>query len=259
MPGFLDIDGVSKSFGGLKALDGCSFSVAPNRATCLVGPNGAGKTTLFDVITGLLRPTSGQVVFEGQPITRLDRREIVKRGIARTFQNLRIFDELTVVDNVIVCLADETGNNPATAILRPYFSNAVVRRKTEQAMDLLKIVGLDHKAGDLASQISFGQQKLLCVARVLATDSELLLLDEPTSGLSAKALDTMVEMIDRLRSLGKTLLVVEHNTQIVRRISDDVVFMHQGRVLACGDPDTVLADRKLIEIYFGGALGETAA
>jgi branched-chain amino acid transport system ATP-binding protein len=259
METFLEVKKVSKHFGGLRALDDCSFSIAPNRATCLVGPNGAGKTTLFDVITGFLRPDGGQVIFKGTPVTGRGRREIVKLGIARTFQNLRVFDELSVLDNVIVCLADETANSPAVSILRPFFTDRVLRAKSEEAMRLLKIVGLAEKAHDLAGHISFGQQKLLCIARVLATDSELLLLDEPTSGLSARALDTMVELIDRLRNLGKTLLVVEHNTQIVRRISDDVVFMHQGRVLASGDPDTVLADKALIDIYFGGALEEVAS
>jgi branched-chain amino acid transport system ATP-binding protein len=253
MPGLLQVEQISKHFGGLSALDGCTLSVRQGSATCLVGPNGAGKTTLFDVVTGLLRPESGTVTFDGTDLTGLDRRAIVKAGIARTFQNLRIFGELSVLDNVMVCLADETGNDPVTAIFRPFFSDRVLARKREQAMSLLTAVGLVQQADLLAKQVSYGQQKLLCVARVLATDCRLLLLDEPTSGLNLKVLDRMIELIDRLREAGKTLLIVEHNTSIVRRISDDVLFMHQGRVIAQGDPATVLADKELIRIYFGGA------
>ena len=157
-----------------------------------------------------------------------------------------------MVDNVIVCLADETGNDPLTAVFRPFYSAAVLRRKREKALAILEQVELAHKAEDHVTQISFGQQKLLCIARVLATDAKLLLLDEPTSGLSATALENMVKVIGRLSASGKTLLVVEHNTRIVRDIADRIVFMHQGRVLAEGDPQTVLDRSDLVEIYFGG-------
>jgi ABC-type branched-subunit amino acid transport system ATPase component len=254
----LEIDNISKAFGGLRALRECSFTVESGNATCLVGPNGAGKTTLFDVVTGFLKPDSGDVRFKGNSIRGLNRREVVKTGIARTFQNLRLFPELTVRDNVVVCLADEAGNGAATAILRPFLSNAIAKRKADEAMHLLETVGLAHKADSLASGISFGQQKLLCVARILATNADLLLLDEPTSGLAARALDNMVELIARLRGLGKTLLVVEHNTRIVRQISNAVVFMHQGHVLKAGTPDEVLNDRALADVYFGGSIAEHA-
>lgn len=258
MATILEVKNVSKAFGGLRALRDCSFTVESSKATCLVGPNGAGKTTLFDVVTGFLKPDAGEILFKGEPIVGLGRREAVKRGIARTFQNLRLFPELTVRDNVIVCLADEAGNGVATAVLRPFLSQQIIKRKTEEAMGLLQTVGLAHKANDYASAISFGQQKLLCVARILATKADLLLLDEPTSGLAARALDNMVELIDQLRTYGKTLLVVEHNTRIVRQISDAVVFMHQGSVLKAGSPDDVLNDRRLAEVYFGGAIAEHA-
>jgi ABC-type branched-subunit amino acid transport system ATPase component len=258
MSTILEVDNVSKSFGGLRALRECSFTIESGNATCLVGPNGAGKTTLFDVITGFLKPDSGDVRFKGQSLKKLSRRDVVKTGVARTFQNLRLFPELSVRDNVVVCLADEAGNGAATSILRPFLSNAIARRKEAEAMHLLETVGLAHKADDYASGISFGQQKLLCVARILATNADLLLLDEPTSGLAARALDNMVELIDKLRKLGKTLLVVEHNTRIVRQISNAVVFMHQGHVLRAGLPDDVLNDRALAEVYFGGAITEHA-
>jgi ABC-type branched-subunit amino acid transport system ATPase component len=248
----LAVDGVCKNFGGVRVLDKTTFSLAEGKVTCLVGPNGAGKTTAFDCITGFLTFEAGSIRMRGDDLTGVVRGEIVKRGIARSFQNLRLFDEMSVLDNVVVCLADESGNDPLTAIFRPFHSAAVLRRKRAHALAILEQVGLTHKAEDLVTQISYGQQKLLCIARVLATDAELLLLDEPTSGLSATALDNMVKVIAKLSESGKTLLVVEHNTRIVRDIADRIVFMHQGRVLAEGAPQEVLDRADLIEIYFGG-------
>ena len=248
----LAVDGVCKNFGGVRVLEKTTFSLPEGQVTCLVGPNGAGKTTAFDCITGFLSFDAGSIRLRGTDLTGLGRGEIVQRGIARSFQNLRLFDEMSVIDNVVVCLADEAGNDPLTAIFRPFHSAALLRRKRAQALSILEQVGLVHKAEDLVTQISYGQQKLLCIARVLATDADLLLLDEPTSGLSATALDNMVKVIAGLSKSGKTLLVVEHNTRIVRDIADRIVFMHQGRVLAEGAPQDVLDRADLIEIYFGG-------
>ena len=251
---YLTVENVSKRFGGLKALDSCSFSVAPNRTTCLVGPNGAGKTSVFNVITGFIRADEGTIRFRERDITGLPRHEIVQRGIARTFQNLRLFDDMTAADNVVVCLGDETANGPLTAMLRPFHTNAVLRRKTEAAVAILEGVGLGHKAFASTASLSYGQKKLLCIARVLATGAELLLLDEPTSGLSAGALETMVEMVHKLQASGKTLLVVEHNTRIVQKIADDVLFLHQGRLIATGTPAEIIENDELGRIYFGGTV-----
>lgn len=251
---YLTVESVSKRFGGLKALDDCSFTVAPKRTTCLVGPNGAGKTSVFNVITGFIRADEGRIRFHDRDITGLSRHEIVQRGIARTFQNLRLFDDMTAADNVVVCLGDETANGPLTAMLRPFHTNAVVRRKTDAAVAILEEVGLGHKAFAPVASLSYGQKKLLCIARVLATGAELLLLDEPTSGLSAGALETMVEMVRKLKDGGKTLLVVEHNTRIVQKIADDVLFLHQGRLIASGMPAEIIENDELGRIYFGGVV-----
>lgn len=251
---YLTVESVSKRFGGLKALDDCSFAVAPKRTTCLVGPNGAGKTSVFNVITGFIRADKGRIRFHDRDITGLSRHEIVQRGIARTFQNLRLFDDMTAADNVVVCLGDESANGPLTAMLRPFHTNAVVRRKTEAAVAILEEVGLGHKAFAPTASLSYGQKKLLCIARVLATGAELLLLDEPTSGLSAGALETMVEMVRKLKDGGKTLLVVEHNTRIVQKIADDVLFLHQGRLIASGTPTEIIENDELGRIYFGGVV-----
>lgn len=248
----LAVDHLSKSFGGFRVLNDCSFSLPEGQVTCLVGPNGAGKTTVFDCITGFLKINAGSIRLRDEELTAMGRRSIVQRGIARSFQNLRLFEEMTVVDNVIVCLADEAGNNPLTAVFRPFYSAKLLRRKREMALEILEQVGLAQKAEHHVTEISFGQQKLLCIARVLATDASVLLLDEPTSGLSATALENMVSVIRKLSASGKTMLVVEHNTKIVRDIADRIVFMHQGRVLAEGLPQDVLDRKDLAEIYFGG-------
>ncbi|MBW8636345.1 ABC transporter ATP-binding protein [Hoeflea sp. WL0058] len=249
---FLDVAGVNKKFGGIAALTDCTFSIRSKEISCIVGPNGAGKTSVFNVITGFIAPDTGTIRFKGQDLTKASRHERIEAGIARTFQNLRLFEELSVMDNVMTCLASEAGNNPLTAIFRPIHTEAILRAKREKAREFIETVGLSHKADDLAKNLSYGQKKLLCVARVLATDAELLLLDEPTSGLAAAALDTMVEMIHKLKASGKSLLIVEHNTQIVRRIADEVLFFHRGTLLAQGKTEDIVSDKELGSIYFGG-------
>jgi branched-chain amino acid transport system ATP-binding protein len=251
---YLAIAGVSKRFGGLQALNDCSFTVARGQVTCLVGPNGAGKTSVFNVITGFIQPDTGTVHFQGRPLLGMHSRRIVAQGICRSFQNLRMFNELSVLDNVTIYLPSHTDENPFRPILRPFSSATERRRRRAEALAVLEEVGLPHRAADMVRNLSYGEQKLLCVARLMASRAELLLLDEPTSGLSAQALDNMIELVLRLKANGRTFLVVEHNTGIVRQLADSVVFLHQGHVLAQGDPAAIIADPKLGEIYFGGAL-----
>ena len=252
--GYLGVVGVSKQFGGLQALNDCSFKVTHRQITCLVGPNGAGKTTVFNVITGFLRPETGSVTFRGQLLTGMPSRRIVDLGICRSFQNLRLFTELTVLDNVTVYLPSRTDENPFRPVLRPWRSIVEQRRRNEAGRAMLAEVGLADRANDFVRNLSYGEQKLLCIGRLLASGAELLLLDEPASGLSAEALDSMLALVLQLKEKGKTFLVVEHNTGIVRRLADQVVFLHQGHVLAEGDPEAIIADPALADIYFGGAL-----
>jgi branched-chain amino acid transport system ATP-binding protein len=251
---YLDVTGVSKRFGGLQALDDCSFAIESGQITCLVGPNGAGKTSVFNVITGFIRPDAGRVQFRGQTLTRMGSQRIVGQGICRSFQNLRLFTELSVLDNVTVYLPSRTDENPLRPILRPIRTEIERKTRVAEAMSILEEVGLVHRARDAVRNLSYGEQKLLCVARLMASRAELLLLDEPTSGLSAQALEAMIALVLRLKAAGRTFLVVEHNTRIVQRLADSVVFLHQGHVLAQGDPAAIVADPKLGEIYFGGAL-----
>jgi ABC-type branched-subunit amino acid transport system ATPase component len=254
MKDYLTVDRVSKHFGGLQALQQSSFAIERHKTTCLVGPNGAGKTTLFNVITGFEQPDEGEIRLDGRRLNGRDPRQVIRAGIARTFQNLRVFEEMTAIDNVMVYLRDDEATGPLDAMFRPFHTNAALRRKREAAIGYLEEVNLAHKANELARNLSFGQQKLLCIARVLATGAELLLLDEPTSGLSQSALGAMVDTVQKLRAQGRTLLVVEHNTRIVRRIADEIVFLHEGRTMAQGEPATIMSDPKLAEIYFGGVV-----
>jgi ABC-type branched-subunit amino acid transport system ATPase component len=254
MSEYLTATGLEVSFGGLRALRDCSFTVERGRITCLVGPNGAGKTTIFNVITGFLRPDAGTVSFQGTPLDGMKPRAIVAAGIARTFQNLRLFVDLSALDNVVVALPAQSGEEPLAAIFRPLHVARAQRKRREEAMRILDHVGLAARAGEFVRNLSYGEQKLLTVARGLATGAELLLLDEPASGLSAGALDQIMALVRRLQTEGKTLLVVEHNTRVVQQIADEVLFLHQGHLMARGTPEQIIGDPALAEIYFGGVI-----
>jgi len=251
---YLGVTGVAVNFGGLQALTDTSFVVEQGRITCLVGPNGAGKTTIFNVVTGFLRPAAGTVAFQGQPLVGLRPQAIVRAGIARTFQNLRLFVDLTALDNVVIALPSQFAEEPLGAIFRPLHTARTQARRRAEARAVLAEVGLAERADEVVRNLSYGEQKLLTVARVLATGAELLLLDEPASGLAAGALDRVMALLRTLQAAGKTLLVVEHNTRVVQKIADEVLFLHQGRLLAQGSPERIITDPKLAEIYFGGAL-----
>jgi branched-chain amino acid transport system ATP-binding protein len=254
MTTYLQADGLDHHFGGLHALRDCSFAIEQGRCTCLVGPNGAGKTTIFNVITGCLKPNEGSVTFQGRKLDGLRPQAIVHAGIARTFQNLRLFTDLSALDNVLVAISNQAGEEPVGAIFRPLHTMRAQRRNRDEALATLEHVGLADRAREMVRNLSYGEQKLLTIARVLATRAELLLLDEPASGLSAGALDAIMALLRRLQSEGKTLLVVEHNTRVVQQIADDVLFLHQGHLMAQGSPESIISDPALAEIYFGGAL-----
>ncbi len=254
MSAYLQVTGLEKRFGGLLVLQDCSFTISERRITCLVGPNGAGKTTIFNVITGFLKPNEGSITFRGRSLDGFTPQAVVHAGISRTFQNLRLFADLTALDNVMVALPRQFAEEPLGAIFRPLHAARMQARRREEALGILAHVGLADRAGERVRNLSYGEQKLLTVARVLATGAELLLLDEPASGLSAGALDNIMALLRRLQDEGKTLLVVEHNTRVVQQIADDVLFLHQGHLMARGTPQEIIADPALAEIYFGGAI-----
>ena len=251
---YLTVSGVNKRFGGLQSLRDCSFSIQTSKITCLVGPNGAGKTTVFNAITGFLKADSGEVSFKDYRLTGKRPQVIVRLGIARTFQNLRLFTDLTVLDNVVSALPSQFGEDPIRATFRPFRTSRAQNALRGKAATILADVGLSARSDDFVRNLSYGEQKLLCIGRVLATGAELLLLDEPTSGLSGDALEKVMALLRRLRDQGRSQLVVEHNTRVVQQIADEVLFLHQGHVMAQGDPQKIIADPVLAEVYFGGAL-----
>jgi branched-chain amino acid transport system ATP-binding protein len=253
-PPYLQVSHMSKRFGGLQALNDCSFVIDSGRIICLVGPNGAGKTTIFNAITGFLRLDQGKIAFRGKPLDGRRPPQIVNAGIARTFQNLRLFEDLTALDNVASAVPKQFGEEPLGALFRPWHTARRQGDTREAARAILQDVGLSDHADTFVRNLSYGEQKLLCIARVLATGAELLLLDEPTSGLSGDALEKVIALLRRLRDEGRSQLVVEHNTRVVQQIADEVLFLHQGHLMAQGTPEMIMADPHLAEIYFGGAL-----
>jgi branched-chain amino acid transport system ATP-binding protein len=250
----LRVEGLNKSFGGLHALRDSTFECEAGRINCLVGPNGAGKTTIFNAVTGFLTVDAGTVHFGNEAILGLSPQDIVARGIARTFQDLRLFNEQTARDNVLLAMPRPFGEKLLTALVRPLSTENYSRTARDEADAFLARVGLADKAREGVRNLSYGEQKLLTIARVLATGAELILLDEPASGLSRGALDRMIALMFELKATGKSLLVVEHNTRVVRQIADDVLFLHQGHVLARGTAEEIVSNPKLTEIYFGGKL-----
>jgi ABC-type branched-subunit amino acid transport system ATPase component len=247
----LQLDTISKRFGGLQAVSKCSFSVEKGKVVGLIGPNGAGKTTIFNLITGAIKPDNGTIYFKEENITNLPAHRRVPLGMARSFQDVRALTEMTVLENVILACPSRYAEFPLLSLIRP---NQVRKEENENAkkvFEILKYVGLDNKKDKLAGDLSYAEQKLLILARLLATEAELLLLDEPASGLDPASLQKFVELIEDLTKNGKTILIVEHNVSLVSEISDKIVFLHHGEALAEGAPDEVAKNEELRDIYFG--------
>jgi branched-chain amino acid transport system ATP-binding protein len=234
----LEVRGVTKRFGGVVANADVSFSVAPGEIVGVIGPNGAGKSTLFDVITGVYQPEAGEIRFAGEPITGLRPDRINRRGIARTFQKLRPFAGMTVLENVVV----------GALLHRP--EPAAARAEAERC---LALVGLADRAHAFGRELSTGQRKRLEMARAMATRPRLLLLDEVTGGVDQRSIPGLVALIGRLRDEGVTLVVIEHNMRVIMAVAGRIVALHLGQKIADGPPSEVVRDRALIEAYLGAA------
>ena len=247
----LEIKEVSRSFGGIQAVQGCTLSLKEGKITGLIGPNGAGKTTLFNMITGLHPPEGGTIHFENREITKLSAHKAPSIGIGRSFQNLRLFHRMTVLDNVLVACPNQMGERIWGAFFRFRRVKKEETANMEKAMGYLRFVGLEEKAQELAEDLSFAEQKLLSFSRILATESKLMLLDEPASGLDPVFMENLYPMIRELVRYGKTICIVEHNMDVIRAIVDEVVFMNQGRILSRGSPEEIMNAPELAEIYFG--------
>jgi len=247
----LELEGVSRSFGGIQAVQGCTLSLKEGKITGLIGPNGAGKTTLFNVITGLYPSQKGAIRFENREITTFSAHLIPSIGIGRSFQELRLFHRMTVLDNVLVACPHQTGERMWGAFFRFRRVKEEETANRERALAYLRFVGLEEKAEELAEDLSFPEQKLLSLARLLATEAKLMLLDEPTSGLDPVFMESLYPMIKELVRYGKTVCIVEHNMDVIRAVVDEVIFLNQGQVLARGTPEEIMNAPQLAEIYFG--------
>ncbi len=247
----LALHDVAKAFGGIQAVDGCSFEVRPGLITGLIGPNGAGKTTVFNLITGFLRADRGSIRFKGEETRGLSAHQVERLGVVRSFQHLRLWSKMTVLENVLLGCRTPLGENVLALFLRPGAVRAEARAARERAVEVLDFFGLAGRAHELAEDLAYPEQKLLSMARIFATDAEILLLDEPTSGLDTDSLHKIVPMVRRLVEHGKTVLLIEHNMELISQLSDEVVFLHQGRVMARGRAEQITRDPALTDIYFG--------
>ncbi len=239
----LEVRGLTKYFGGIRAVDGCSFEVDEGSITALIGPNGAGKTTVFNLITGLHKPDAGMILFAGERTKHLQPHQITRKGIGRTFQISRDLAEMTVLENMVV-------QSPTTGFM-DLFKGSILRNERERAMELLDFVGIAQMADEKAATLSFGQRKLMAFAASLMANPRLVLLDEPAAGINPKLLEFIVERIQILGGQGVTFLIVEHNMEVVMNLCDPIVVMAYGKFLARGSPDAIQSDETVLEAYLG--------
>lgn len=239
----LQIQGLSKSFGGIKAVNECSFEVEKGSITALIGPNGAGKTTVFNLISGLLLRDSGNIHFNGDRIDGLQPHQITRKGITRTFQISRDLMEMTLLENLIV-------QSPTTGF-SDLFKGSMLHHEEEHAMELLDFVGITHLAHEKSKNLSYGQKKLMEFAAALMAGPELILLDEPAGGVNPALLDEIIDRILLLNNQGITFLIVEHNMDIVMNLCDPVIVMAYGEVLAQGNPEDIQNNSQVLKAYLG--------
>jgi len=234
---------LSKSFGGIKAVNDCTFEVEEGSISALIGPNGAGKTTVFNLISGMLKPDSGSITFKGERIEGKQPHRVTRRGISRTFQISRDLQEMTLLENLIV-------QSPTTSFT-DLFKGSMLEHERDHAMELLDFVGITHLAEEKSKNLSYGQKKLMEFAATLMTEPRLILLDEPAGGVNPALLEDIMERIQLLNKRGITFLIVEHNMDVVMNLCDPIIVMAYGTVLAKGAPKDIQNNEEVLEAYLG--------
>ena len=253
MSALLRLENVCHAFGGVKALDRVSLEVEEGSITAIIGPNGAGKTTAINCTSGIYRPEGGEVFFRGKNVTGMGAHRLAARGLTRTFQNLQVFGQLTVLENVMTGLHISTRGEFLAAMFRLPGLNRQEKQAREQAREVLALLGLEDLAPLPAGGLSYGDRKRLELARALAAKPKLILLDEPVAGLNPAETDRMGEVLAGIRDMGVSLVLVEHDMGLVMRVSDQVVVLHFGRKIAQGTCHEIQNNPQVIQIYLGGA------
>ena len=247
----LALTGLAKHFGGLKVLEGIDFVVPDGGIHGLIGPNGAGKTTLFNIVTGLYAPSSGDIVFDGRSLVGRRPHRITQAGLARTFQNIRVFKEMTLLENVVVGMHRHLGYGAAGLLFASKRFRAEEKRARDRALELLSWVKLDGQADDLADNLSYGNQRKLELARALATDPKLLLLDEPVAGMNDTEAASLAGIFRKVAADGVAVLLIEHNMRFVMSLCSHLYVLASGRLIAEGEPGAVGRDPRVVEAYLG--------
>lgn len=259
MPELLRTRGLTCRFGGLVAVDAVDLDVSANEIRALIGPNGAGKSTVLNLVTGIYRPTAGTIDFEGAPIAGLRPSAIARRGMARTFQTIRLWKQMTILENVMVGHQCRTRSGIVDVLLGTRRASQDESATREKALSALELVGLAGRAGQRAGTLSYGQQRLLEIARALATEPSLLLLDEPAAGMNPQEANALVDQIFRIRATGVAVLLIEHNMRLVMRVADRITVLSFGRKIAEGAPEEIRTNPEVISAYLGQAGDDVAA
>lgn len=251
MTNVLETVGLKKAFGGIVVADDISLQLAGGQIIGLIGPNGAGKTSLFNLMSGVVRPDAGSVLLDGKPLDRLKMHVRARRGLSRTWQNLRLFHSLSVIDNLMIGVRNYKGERLTDVLLAPRALAKSEREHRDRALQVLADTGLEAVAEKSAADLTFGQQKLVGVARALMNDARCLLLDEPMAGVEGQAYEIMQKVVRKVAASGVAICVVEHNVAFIRDLCDEGVFMFAGKILARGKVETLISDPRLTELYFG--------
>ena len=249
----LKIEGIKKSFGGILALDGVSLELNEGEIVSIIGPNGAGKTTVFNILTGVYTLDEGKIIFKGEEIQNKAPIHTVKAGISRTFQNIRLFNDLRVIENVLIGSHLNIKYGFFSGIFRTGKFKREEDRETLKAIELLKSIGLDHRRDEYASNLPYGEQRKLEIARCLATGAKLILLDEPAAGMNPKESAELMEFIKKIRTMGYTVLMIEPDMSVVMNISDRIYVIDHGKPVANGLPEEIAVNEDVIKAYLGGA------